>query len=260
MTAHAGELHDVRGARLYVQTFGSGAPIVFLHGGLHHFDNTFGAQREPFARDRRVIGVDQRGHGHSPDTDAPFSYREMAEDTAALIRDLGVAPVDVVGHSDGGNVALLLAAKHPDLVRRVAVSGANLRPSSTPEQLRRAAALSQAEVAERLGRFRAGFVSVAPDGDRRWPVVAEKSWRLWMTPVVITPEELRAIRAPVLVIAGDRDLAPLEETLELYRAVSRSQLLILPGTGHDTFTARADAVNAALRGFFDAPEIGTRVP
>jgi pimeloyl-ACP methyl ester carboxylesterase len=64
----------------------------------------------------------------------------------------------------------------------------------------------------------------------------------------------------VLVIAGDRDLAPLEETLEIFRGVPRGQLFIVPGTGHDTFNDRADTVNAALRRFFDAPEGETRAP
>jgi pimeloyl-ACP methyl ester carboxylesterase len=182
LSGAAAELRNVRGAYLYTQTFGTGAPILFLHGGLHHFDNTFAAQRETFASYRRVIGVDQRGHGHSPDTVAPFSYREMAEDTAVLIRDLGVAPVDVVGHSDGGNVALLLASTHPELVRRVALSGANLRAPRTPEELKRLAAVPQAQIAERLARFRDGFVEVAPDGTQRWPAFAEKSWKLWLTP------------------------------------------------------------------------------
>jgi hypothetical protein len=91
--------YEVRGSKLYVETFGSGTPIVFLHGGLHFFDNSFDKQREYFASFRKVVGIDQRGHGHSPDSGAPFSYREMAEDTAALIEQLGVGPADVVGHS-----------------------------------------------------------------------------------------------------------------------------------------------------------------
>ena len=81
---------------------------------------------------RTVIGVDRRGHGHSPDNGEPFSYKEMSEDMAALIVTLGVAPVDVVGHSDGGNIGLILARDHPGLVRRLVVSGANLKPGLAP--------------------------------------------------------------------------------------------------------------------------------
>jgi len=258
--AAQGTLHEVRGARLYAQIYGRGAPIVFLHGGLHHFDNTFAQQRDFFAAFRRVIGIDQRGHGHSPDTDQPFSYREMAEDTAHLIRQLATGPVDVVGHSDGGNVALLLASYHPQLVRRVVVSGANLRAGPAPAELKRRAEMSPQQIAERLASFRADYINVTPDGAEHWPVFAAKSWRLWLTPVIIEPGELSAIKVPVLVIAGDRDLAPLEETLEIYRGLAAGQLLILPATGHTTFQDRAQVMNAAIRTFLEQPETEKRAP
>src|SRR5262249_23750209 len=157
-------------------------------------------QRAFFAAFRRVVGVDQRGHGHSPDSAAAFSYREMADDTAALIEKLKLAPVDVVGHSDGGDVALLLARLHPALVRRVVISGANLRASQPAPERERRAAMPRADITERLGAFRAAYVAVSPDGAEHWPIVAEKSWHLWLTPVVIDPAELPRIAAPVLVI------------------------------------------------------------
>src|SRR5437763_12952774 len=92
MPAHAdaGEVaahryYTVNGASLYVETFGSGPPIVFLHGGLGFFDMNFARQRDYFAPSRKVIGIDRRGHGHSPDTAEPFSYQGMADDTAAVL-------------------------------------------------------------------------------------------------------------------------------------------------------------------------------
>jgi pimeloyl-ACP methyl ester carboxylesterase len=247
-------LRTVRGARLYVQTFGDGAPILFLHGGLSSFDGSFAQQRDFFAAFRRVIGVDQRGHGHSPDTDAAFSYRDMAEDSAALIEQLAVAPVDVVGHSDGGNVALLLASRHPQLVRRVVVSGANLRAGQPAAELKRRAALSPQEIVQRLASFRADYVRVSPDGADHWPIFAAKSWRLWLTPVIIERAELAAIEAPVLVIAGEHDLAPLAETQEIQRHLKHGALMILPATGHSTFQDRPDVINPAIRAFLEEPE------
>src|SRR5450755_1075330 len=104
---------DVRGSRIYVETFGSGAPLVFLHGGLLFFDNSFAKQRDYFSSTRKVIGIDRPGHGHSPDNGRPFSYQEMADDMAAVIEKMAVGPVDIIGHSDGGNVGLLLAHDHP---------------------------------------------------------------------------------------------------------------------------------------------------
>src|ERR1700730_9299673 len=97
--------YEVRGAKLYTQTYGHGAPILFLHGGTVFFDNSFGKQRDYFTSYRTVIGIDQRGHGHSPDGPWSLSYKMMADDTAAIIERLGLGRVDVVGHSDGGDLA-----------------------------------------------------------------------------------------------------------------------------------------------------------
>jgi pimeloyl-ACP methyl ester carboxylesterase len=80
---------EVRGAKLYTQIYGRGAPIVFLHGGMAFFDNSFAKQRDYFATYRTVVGIDQRGYGHSPDGPWSLSYQMMADDTAAIIQQLG---------------------------------------------------------------------------------------------------------------------------------------------------------------------------
>ena len=106
---------EVRGAKLYTQIYGRGPPVVFLHGGMAFFDNSFGNQRDYFATYRTVVGIDQRGYGHSPDGPWSLSYQMMADDTAAIIQQLGLGVVDVVGHSDGANLALILARDHPQI-------------------------------------------------------------------------------------------------------------------------------------------------
>ena len=88
--AGSGKLYPVRGAMLYVRSIGHGRPILFLHGGMQFFDNALAKQRDFFAVDHRIIGIDQRGHGHSPDGRWPLSYQMMADDSAAIIQKLGV--------------------------------------------------------------------------------------------------------------------------------------------------------------------------
>ena len=252
---------EVRGNKLYVETHGGGEPILFLHGGVVYFANNFAAQRDYFASFRKVIGVDQRGHGHSPDTDQPFSYKEMAEDVAALIVQLGVAPVDIVGHSDGGNVGLILALDHPELVRRLVVSGANLKASLPPEELQKRAQWPDTLVAEKAKQmaqklppsFRPDYEKVAPGGPDQWWTLLRKSYRLWLTPVVITPEELKTIKTSVLVMAGDHDFTSIEDTVVIYRSLAQGQLAILPGTGHGTFNLRPQLSNLLMREFLERP-------
>jgi len=251
--------YEVRGARLYTETFGHGPPILFLHGGMTYFDTNFAKQRDYFAAHRTVIGVDQRGHGHSPDGPWTLSYQLMADDTAAVIGQLGLGPVDVVGQSDGGDIALLLARDHPELVRRVVISGANLRSGLTPAEVQQRRGWSSEQLSAKLQKvsdslppsFRPDYGRVSPDGPDHWMTLLGKCYFMWLEPVVIEPADLKRITAPVLVVAGDRDPTPLEETIEIYRGLPHGQLFIVPATGHGTLQTRPDLLNPLILEFVD---------
>jgi pimeloyl-ACP methyl ester carboxylesterase len=254
-------LIEVNGSRLHVEREGSGPPLLFLHGGLQFFANDFAAERAVFATSRTVVGIDQRGHGHSPDDARPFSYQAMADDTAAVLKKLGFAKVDIVGESDGGDVGLLLARDHPELVRRLVVTGANLRSGVPAEEAARRQAWSDAQISERTrlleaqlpSRFRSEYEAVSPDGPGHWQTLLIKSYRLWMTPVILEPDSLKTIEVPVLVIAGDHDFASVEETTEIFRGLPKGQLMIVPAAGHGTFRDRPALMTLAVREFLDAP-------
>jgi pimeloyl-ACP methyl ester carboxylesterase len=256
-----GEYFAVNGAKLYVESVGHGTPILFLHGGLMFFDNAYAKQRDYFARHHRVIGIDQRGHGHSPDGPWQLSYQLMADDTAAVLLRLNAGPVDVVGHSDGGNIALLLARDHPELVRRVVVSGANLR-GLAPEALEARKQLPPAQIEERVRRLAASlpasfpidYGAVSPDGPDHWMAMVTKCYWLWAQSVVIDASDLKKILSPVLIVAGDHDFTSIEETTEIFRGVAHGQLFLVPGTGHGTFQTRPEVVNLVISGFLDQPD------
>jgi pimeloyl-ACP methyl ester carboxylesterase len=262
--AAAQRFYDVPGAKLYTETFGHGPPILFLHGGMLFFDNSFAKQRDYFAAYRTVIGIDQRGHGHSPDGPWSLSYKLMADDTAAVLEQLNVGPVDVVGHSDGGNIALLLARDHPQLVRRVVVSGANLRSGLSPEEVQRRSQWPPEQLAAKLQSmsdsfppyFRTDYGRVSPDGPNHWMKMMAKCEAMWITSVVIEPADLKKITAPTLVMAGDHDFTSIEETVEMFHGLPQGQLIVVPATGHGTFRNRPDFVNLAIREFLDPPDSG----
>jgi pimeloyl-ACP methyl ester carboxylesterase len=254
----AHEYYSVNGARLYVESMSHGPPILFLHGGLMSFDNAYAQQRGYFAAKHQVIGIDQRGHGHSPDGPWQLSYKLMADDTAAIIRMLKVGPVDVVGHSDGADIALLLARDHPELVRRIVISGANLR-GLTPEMLAARKQLPPAELQEKVDKlaaklpayFRIDYGAVSPDGPDHWLAMVTKCYWLWAESIVIDPGDLKKIQSPVLVVAGDHDFTSIEETTEIYRGLPHAQLFVVPGTGHGTFQDSPKLVNLAVAEFLD---------
>src|SRR5579864_3372092 len=105
----------VNGIQLSYQVFGSGSPLVLLHGGFGSVE-MFGANLELLAAGRRVIGVDLQSHGRSPAADRPMRFETMADDVAALIEALGLERTAVMGFSLGGAVALRTAIQHPELV------------------------------------------------------------------------------------------------------------------------------------------------
>ena len=257
------EYYVVNGAKLYTESFGHGTPVLFLHGGLMFFDNAYVRQRSFFAARHLVIGIDQRGHGHSPDGPWQLSYQLMADDTAAIIQELKIGPVDVVGHSDGANIALLLARDHPELVRRVVISGANLRGWSA-EVLEARKRWAPAQIEEKVRAlaaslppyFRTDYAAVSPDGPDHWLALVTKCFWMWGQPVVIDPRDLKKIAAPVLVVAGDHDFTSIEETTEIFQGLPHGQLFVVPGTGHGTFRMRPDLVNLAVSEFLERADAG----
>jgi pimeloyl-ACP methyl ester carboxylesterase len=179
------------------------------------------------------VAPDQVGQGRTPEVPGPLSYTSMMEDTAALLYHLRLRRVEVVGFSDGGILALMLAIRHPKLVRRLVISGVNIAPDGlNPEDLEelRATQLSKPKT------------------------IDEKLAHLWLTSPTDTELSvplLAKIAQPVLVISGDRDAITLEHTLKIFHALPDAELCVLPGTDHGTFSTRSDWLNPIINAFLD---------
>jgi pimeloyl-ACP methyl ester carboxylesterase len=220
---------------LYHEIEGSGPDLVLLHGGGGSSGDLAGL-RARLRRSHRVLAPDQRGHGRSPDAE-PISYVAMAADTAVFLDALGTRNADVVGWSDGGIVAMLVALNRPDLVGRAVVVGANVdgRPPAPPNL--------SAEASAWLASATPGDAGL-PDSDRSRQLIA-----MWQAPPGITLDDLGRVTAPLLVVAADRDLVPLEHTIAMFRAASRAQLAIVPGTGHDLPVTHPDLLGDLVERF-----------
>jgi pimeloyl-ACP methyl ester carboxylesterase len=185
----------------------------------------------------------------------------MADDTAAVIDQLGLSPVDIVAHSDGANLALILARDHPKMVRHLVISGANIRVDLSPEEKQRAQWSPQQlaahlhAVADSLPPwFLPEYSKVSPDGSEHWMTLLAKTYDMWLQPVVIEPVDLKKISIPVLVMAGDHDFTSVEENAEIFRDLPNGQLIIVPASNHGTFNKRPELVNLAIREFLDQPD------
>lgn len=111
------------GLTMYYEIHGAGRPLVLLHGALSTIETDFEQVLPTFAEARQVIAIEQQAHGHTADVDRPLTYAQMAEDTVALLRQLHIDKADVFGYSMGGGIALQIALRHPDLVRKLVCAG-----------------------------------------------------------------------------------------------------------------------------------------
>lgn len=254
----------VNGLEMYYEIHGSdspeGQPLVMLHGGLATI--ALGAPlMTALAGTRQVVAVEQQGHGHTADIDRPLTYEGMVEDTAALIRYLGIEGADVFGHSMGGTTGLGLAIRHPELVRKLVVASATFNNEGMrPQNL----AGMQGMTPEGLAGtpLEAAYLEAAPNpGD--WPTLLTKAGQLSRDFAGWPAEGIQSIAAPTLITLGDADGVHLDHAIELLRllggdvngdfvGVPSSQLAVLPGTTHFSSLTRADLLLPIVTTFLDA--------
>jgi pimeloyl-ACP methyl ester carboxylesterase len=210
--------HD--GVKLYYEVYGSGNPLLIIHGNGGSISDV----REQIAYFRtkyKVIAMDSRDQGKSADSQAPLTYEKMTGDLAALLDHLTTGPVNVLGWSDGGIEALLLGMKYPQKVKKIAAMAANLNPTSE--------ALHPDTVAM-IKQWTASVPASAkdtPEGRREL-----KATEMMLVEPNIDPKSLETITAPTLVLASDHDLIRDEHTLEIYHHIPNSELAIFPGATH----------------------------
>lgn len=233
---------------------GDGEPVVLLHGGF--VDSRMYKPALPLLVDRfQVFTVDRRGHGHTPDVEGPLSYDLMAEDMIAFLEKIVERPAHLVGHSDGADVALLVALRRPDLVRKLVMISGNFHHDGVLPGV-----MDDFGSAENIQYLGARYGEVSPDGEEHFPVVAEKVLAMGRTEPDLTAADLRALAPRTLVMAGDDDAIALEHTVELYRAIPDSELAIVPGTSHLLVMEKPDTVYPLIADFLSKDPVPTRQP
>jgi pimeloyl-ACP methyl ester carboxylesterase len=239
----------VNGIRMYYEVHGrkDGTPLVLLHGGGSTIETTFGRVL-PFLSDgRRVIALEEQGHGRTSDRDQPFSFEASADDVAALLEHLGVDTADILGFSNGASVALQLAIRHPGRVRKLIFASAfTKRMGARPELW---AFMKEANISNMPQPLKDAFLQVTPDTDKLQAMHDKDAARVRAFRDV-PDAAVRSMRAPTLIIMSDRDVATPEHTIELARLFANARLLVLPG-GHGEYlgevtTAPADSDYPAL--------------
>jgi len=234
--------HD--GARIYFSTYGAGAPVILLHGGLAN--QRYWGDQVPALLEAgyRVILIDSRGHGRSSRDARPFTYELMASDVVAVMDRLHVRKAALVGWSDGAIIGLVMALKDPQRLTRVFAFAANMDPSGVKDDTETNPTFARFE------REAAGAYATLSPTPGDFPAFHAAISRMWDTEPNYTAADLARITTPVTIADGDHDEAIKREHTEyLARSIPGAKLVIFRDGSHFTFLQHPDAFNAAVLAF-----------
>jgi pimeloyl-ACP methyl ester carboxylesterase len=239
--ARAGKYYNIRGIKMYCEIYGSGKPLLMIHGNggsIKSFENNI----PYFSKRYKVIVADSRSQGNSKDAGDSLSFEMMADDDAALLDALHIDSAYVLGWSDGGINALLLAMRHPEKVIKLVSTGANLWPDSTA-------------IVPSVWQQDKFFYDASRN--KKFTTAEEKNdWKLfaldWFQPN-IPLSALHKIQCPSLIIGGDHDVIRTEHTVLIYKNIPRASLWIVPNSGHATLIEHKDEFNKTVDSFFLNP-------
>jgi pimeloyl-ACP methyl ester carboxylesterase len=248
---------EVNGMQMYYEVSGSGAPLIVLHGAYMNIPS-MGSIIPRLAETHRVYALELQGHGRTTDIDRPITYPALADDVAAFMDKVGLARADVFGYSMGSIAGLQLAIRHPAKVNKLAA--ASVAYDLRGWQPEFTAAIPQMTVEMILKMpFAEDYRRLAPNPDG-FRALAEKLIALEKEPMA-WEAEVRALKTPVLIIAGDADVATLEHSVAMFRLLGGgvmgdmgkplppSRLAVMPATAHTAVITQPDLLHAFIEPF-----------
>jgi pimeloyl-ACP methyl ester carboxylesterase len=250
----AGQYLQVGDAKIYYEVYGSGSPLVLLHGGLFGYIDEFEDVIPDLSRHYTIIAIALRGHGKSELGTQPLSHTLFAEDSAAVIRHVTSKPVDLVGFSSGAVASYLLTIGHPELVQKLIAVGGPASDSGAVESKANAAeanALSDpAELEKQLPpRFIARRNRIYPDRGV-WDRLVVAFGKMESKDTNIPNEKMRSIKCPALIAAGDQDgYTKLDHFVEIYHLLPHAELAVVPGCGHTVFRCNPKLMGEMIEQF-----------
>jgi pimeloyl-ACP methyl ester carboxylesterase len=243
---------DVNGLHLYYETYGSGAPLVLLHGGMLTIDLNFATLIPTLAQTHTVIAVEQQGHGRTANIDREITYPNLASDVVALLDHLGIQRAAVLGHSMGGGVALELAVSHPDRVSAIMPISASVSKDGMHPDLLDPSTFETSSImptAQDFADFKGAYERLSPHPEQFDAFLMSLSgmdsdFAGW------SDEQLAAISCPVLIVQGDNDFTTVAHAGVMLAKIPGSTLAVIPGTTHMQVTRRDTILLPVLEQFF----------
>src|SRR6516162_7197277 len=251
----------VNGVKMYYEVHGSGEPVVLLHGAFMTITNNWTDWIGELSKTRKVIAVELQGHGRTADIDRDITSENLADDVAALLKQLKIPRADLIGYSMGGAVAMQCAIRHPDKVRKVVVISSMLRRDGMVKEALDSIPKLTAE-AFKDSPIETEYKKLSPTPDD-FPKFVKRMLATHSKEQGIGADKLKATAAPMFFIHGDADGVRLEHVAEMFRLKggeihgdmrprSESRLAILPNTTHVTLMERMPIIVPMVNDFLDA--------
>ena len=230
----AGNFKKINGIDLYYEIYGTGKPLIFLHGNGGSIRSAK-AKIEYFKKYFKVIAIDSRGHGKSIDTTTKqLTYVQMANDIKVLLDSLNIDSAFVSGQSDGGILGLLLAINFPDKISKLATFGANMFPGKKA-------------VFDEIDNLVLNTLKTTNDFNKK------RLYSLMAYQPDITEKDLQKIKCPVLIMSGDRDVIRLEHSIKIFNNIANSNLFVMPGATHFGSSEKPELFDLVLLDFLNHP-------
>ena len=242
--SNKGKYISVFETQIYYEEYGEGPVLLLLHGGLgtiHDFARVIPELSNHF----RVIAPDSPGHGRSEQADS-LSFQLMANYYSEFIKLMDLDSVYIMGYSDGGNTALILASERPDKVKRLVVSGAD---SNTDGYGQEAIGLIEATNPQMVETYMQEWLTDYKNKNpqkEQWEKFITDSQEMWLESVVISDSQMQKIECRTLIVLGDRDMITLEHGIHMHHSINASEFCVLPNTPHETFSANPDLMNTIV--------------
>lgn len=222
-----GHYAAVNGLNMYYEIHGTGKPLVLIHGGGSTIYTTFGCVLPELAKHYKIIAVELQAHGHTKDINRPVTFVQDADDVAALLQQLHISKASVWGFSNGANTAMQMGIRHPELVDKlVLASGFYRRDGMQPWFW---PMMEKGTFADMPQLYKDAYLAITHDEAGLHAMYEHDSQRMlhftdW------PDDDLRAIKAPSLIIVGDQDVMTPEHAIAMHRLIANSKLAVLPGT------------------------------
>jgi pimeloyl-ACP methyl ester carboxylesterase len=240
MSQTTGKYAKVNGLKMYYEIHGKGYPLVLIHGGGSTIETTFGRVLPELAKNHQVIAVELQAHGRTADIDRPLSFDHDASDVATLLKQLGISKADIFGFSNGASTTLTLAIKYPDLVNKIIVASTMYKKAGAYPWLWEM--MKTPSFDQMPKQLKEAFLAVNPDQNALFASYKRDVARM-QSFTDMKEEDIKGIKAPTLIIAGDKDVVTPEHAVEMSRQIPNAQLLIWPG-GHGDYIGEITTVKA----------------